>query len=264
MTCKHHPRSQIKLIFARKPQYVCRVCGEPIEMARQTRNLNRVMNTVFVALLLFKALSTGRGEPSVRQMLIDFGILLGMVLLYVLAFFLLLRFGQFEETVPAEAAPAEEPPAEELPPAAAKPQYTQEQLDLMALYDAYEKQAGAEGTASPTRQDRVADQPPMAHPEAACAHVPAKNWKNFIPSHYDFTCANCGQKITFGIRTKRSMNMAFLGVMVVILMPTFNNFNIKFWQYALLTLGTLLVASVVQYVFVRKGPFELKNPPAAR
>ncbi len=308
MSCNHEPHIKIKLLFARKPVYICRHCGETIELIAKLRNINRILGAVFVAVLLFKALSTGKGEPSVRRIIIDLSIMVGMILFYLVVEYLLLRFGKYETVEPDEPAPGPAGVADEAAgrqasasqadqatvqapaatlgqsaaardgsgPDAAPTQYTQEQLDLMAMYAAYERQAqtnaesarpgqaGQSGKSAPAGQHSSAAANQPGPQVETCAHVPVKSWKNYIPSRYDFVCARCSQPITFNTRTKRSMNMAYLAIMALILLPTFNNQAINFWQYGLLTLAAFAIATVMQLFFLKKSTYVLKSTDARK
>ena len=273
MTCKHQPILKFKDLFARKPQYICRHCGVRIEMAGATRGISRTINAVFVAVLVLIAFSSGKGEASLTGMLTTMGIMVGIILLYFVAFFMLLKFGQFSEVQEEEpeaaattaavtpsandsaaAGPTDLSAADQAAPGTAEEPLTQEQIDLMAMYAAYEKQAQADGTLQ-----TATAKPAEPEIEDTCVHKPVKSWKNFIPSRYDFVCVHCGKTITFNARTKRSLNLVFLAIMFAILMPSFNNQKVDFLMYGFLTLLVIVIATVVQIFFVYQSGFDLKS-----
>ena len=288
MTCKHTPRFSLKVLFARNPQYVCRRCGVPLEMTSATRTTNRVLNSLLVAAMIFKVLKGSSQKASLLAMAMDFGVLLLFILIYFIAFFLMLQFGKFVEKEPAEeeqagqgassatanqAAPATlaanaalEKPADSANEA--KPQYTQEQLDLMALYKSYAQeedqdkasagtpeaapgQINTDSQAAPVLQAQIHDQD--------CVHEPVKSWKNYIPTNFNFVCAKCGQPITLTAQGKKSINIAIMAVIFVILMPSFMNNNINSLEYAGLTLLAFLVATLIQFIYLRKARFEIRT-----
>jgi hypothetical protein len=229
-------------------------------MSSGTMTANRVLNGLLVGSMVFRVFGTSSGEASVQKMFLDIGVLLSFILIYVIAYFFLMRFGQFfeiepEETVqvsgPAGAAP--EQPADTADQTASdKAAYTQEQLDLMALYESYAKEASDQGDAGlgATRQDALS-----AQAIDTCEHVPTTSWKNYIPTQFHLTCAKCGAPITFTQGTKRSINLILMVVVFLILMPNFMNTAINVWQYVLLAVLCLVIGVGVQYYFLRHSTF---------
>ncbi len=277
MTCKHTPRFNFKVLFARKPEYVCRRCGVPLEMTSGTRTASRTLNSLLVAAMIFKVFRGSSQTASLQAMAMDIGVLLLYILIYFVAYFLMLQFGKFTEKIMPEELEKPESPAETTAPAQPvnptatangdKTQaYTQEQLDLMALYKSYAKDEPNETTAgnqtistsAAAGSQAVSSAVPQI-PDQECAHEPVKNWKNYIPTNFNFVCAKCGQPITLTARSKKSVNIAIMAVILVILMPSFMNNSVNSLEYAGLTLVAFLVATLIQYIYLRKAQFEIRT-----
>ena len=258
-SCDHKPQFKIKTMFARKPQYICRNCGEKIEMTKTYRNISRGLNGVLVALLFLVAMNSGKGNVAGsinwNQMMIDFGTMIGIAALYLLLQILLFRFAKYQlAPVPEVQAPVEEAKAED----GQKPQYTPEQLEIMEMYAAAERQALIDAGQDPeTVQVIEKIEEPVVD---TCVHKPTKNWKNYIPTKFDFTCDNCGKPISFPPAIKKNVNMLLLVVTFLILMPNFMNAKVAFWQFGLLTLLVLVIGIAIQFFFVKRGRFILKDP----
>lgn len=272
MTCQHAPRFSLNTVFARKPHYICRKCGAELEMSTMTHSLNRSMNAILVGALFFKVLGNTTGA-GVKGMLIDFGVMLSFVAVYVVAYYFLLRFGKFTEKItpvvtaeqidPAPAAPVDlNTQADQ----AEKEQLSQEQLDLMKLYDSYAQKSDANTAAA---QTAPASEPVMrdatAHQHTdACVHAPVKSWKIYIPTYMNFTCVKCGQPITFSAATKKSLNIAIMGVVLLILMPNFLNNDVSPLEYLGLTILSFALAGIIQALYLHKGKFDKHNPESRK
>lgn len=279
MTCKHTPKFSFKLLIARKPELICRRCGVALEMTSSTYTVNRVLNGLLIAAMVFKVFKGTTGKASLVTMALDIGVLLLYVLIYVVAYFLMLQFGQYTEKI--EETPeipegsdvsSQKPDAASLTgttgeagaAAGEKPQYTQEQLDLMELYKSYAKDepAGEAGSAQAGSQPAAKSQlatGAQLHTEEECVHELAKSWKNYIPTNFNFFCAKCGQPITLTKQTKKNMNIAMMAVVLVILMPTFMNNSVNTLEYGLLTLLAFAVAGLIQFIYLRKARFEIRE-----
>jgi hypothetical protein len=284
MTCKHRPKFTFKILFARKPDLVCRNCGVELEMTSKTQTTSRVLNSVLIAALFFKVLSGSSGSQAapLQKMLTDIGVMLLYILIYLVAYYLLIQFGQFTEKIkPIElaipevaanaassispaAGPAEADQAKSPTDAAGgeKPQYTQEQLDLMELYKSYAKdeadQATADAQSGASNQAQISTGLHQHIQADECDHEPVKNWKTYIPTNFNYVCAKCGQPITFSTKTKKSLNLALMAVILAILMPTFTNTNVNAWEYGLLTLLAFAVAALIQFFYLRKSTYEIR------
>ncbi len=258
MSCKHQPIFHFKMLFARKPQYICRHCGANLEMAPQFKSISRVANMVFIAIMFLKALNSGKtvdpDQTVVVRLAIDMGILVGIAAAFLLFQIAIFKFAKYQESQPEEAAPPKDSTDVK---EAEKPEYTAEQLELIAMYEAIEKKARLEaGQEESSVQPAAAEKPPEVD---VCVHEPAPSWKNYIPSRYDFVCRHCGKPIVFTAKIKRSMNMVFLAIMFLVLMPNFMNQNIDILKYSLLSLLVLALGTAAQYFYVKKGQFVLKQ-----
>jgi hypothetical protein len=258
MPCQHKPVLNFKILFARAPNYTCKFCGVAIEREQKFKNISKTLNFIFVAAIIIKAMDNSGGtQAGWNGLLLNVGIILGIGLIYILLHTLLIYYSTYQEIAAAEASQPD--PAMDEPPAE-KPQFTPEQLEIMAMYEALEKQARLDAGQDPEiRQTPVENPQPAA---AACTHQPVASWKNYVPSHFDFVCANCGQPIVFAAGQKKSMNMIFLLITFLIIMPNIMDQSISFWQFGLYTLLALMVSTAIQIYFVKKGRFELKTPGA--
>lgn len=229
----------------------------------------RVINALFLMIVILRAFRNTGIDGTMEGFLSSMGIILAMAAGYLLLNYLIIRFGPYEEVYVAdetESSPEDQSTQEAIDAASAADDSQQteentsdlneEQKQLVEMYAAYEKLAqereAREGLKPPK------DIKPLPEIEE-CQHLPVKSWKNYMPSKMEFVCQNCGEKITFSTSRKKSMNLMFLAVMAVILMPNFFNDNINFWQYMLLTLGALAIATLMQVYFVKKWPLETKK-----
>ncbi len=265
MSCQHVPKFTIKNLIARKPRYICQKCGVELEMTQMTHSINRSMNAVLVGALFFKVLGNSSTGSGWVKMAIDLGVMLSFIAVYIVAYYFLIRFGKYTEKEVVEA-PAEN--AESVVAAITKPsadetalvdgKMTQEQLDLMKLYESYAEKADSDPSTVPAT---LSSEPILHEPQThvhteACVHVPVKSWKIYIPTYMNFTCAKCGEPITFAAATKKSMNVAIMGVVLLILMPSFMNDDVGPLEYFGLTVLAFAVASIIQTLYLYKGKFE--------
>lgn len=261
--CNHHPIFQARMLFSSRVNYVCKNCGAQLEMTPRFKIINRVLNGLTIGGLAYlvltgNVLNPTAGTGSSSTYFLSMG---AIIVAFVALQTLLILFGQFQEietkdlpsgTPNQTDADTQENAVEE------KPQYTKEQLELMELYEFYAKKEREENESNP---DYVAPAAAAAVPEPEedlCEHVPAKNWKNYVPGVYDFKCEHCGKVITFSASRKRKLNLILLGCSTVVLMASFSNMSMPFWQLMLLALGVLIVCSGVQYFFVKNSTFERK------
>ena len=250
-SCDHHAIPNMGVLFSRIPHYVCRTCGAKIEMTPQTRRIGLVVRILFYALLLFTALFGKDIFPGPNATTISLSVMGGIILCFAILQMVLLRYGKFQAAAPDIAGTADTPET------VAKPQYTPEQLELMALYDSYvEKNA-------PVREE---DLNPPAPVEAAplpmhidCDHVPAKSWKNYVPSVYDFTCEKCGKRITFSAERKKRLNLILLAFSGVMILSSFTLKNLLMGEFIAIFAATIVICIGVQYYFVKKSTFEEKE-----
>lgn len=138
-----------------------------------------------------------------------------------------------------------------------KTQYTPEQIELMEMYAALEHQAMAD-----TPKEFAAEKKTEVIQETVednCVHKPVKSWKNYVPSKVEFICTNCGKPITFPPAKKKSMNLLLLVVISFVLMPSIFNLKMEYWTFGLLTLLSLVLGIAIQYFFVSRSDFCLKN-----
>ncbi|MDD2374909.1 MAG: hypothetical protein PHQ55_06970 [Eubacteriales bacterium] len=266
MPCNHKPVFKFSQLFSRKPEYVCQKCGKKIQLIARFRNALRVLNALFIMIILFRAFNTTDAPTDLKSFWINMAILFGFAAAYLLVLILIVRFGPYEEVYDENEETESDAPQSSDPDLSVSSSmdeatdeseenssYTEEQKQLMEMYAAYEKQAVE-------KEQKQPDRPSKPLPEVPeCKHEPVATWKNYIPSKMDFVCKNCGEQITFTASRKKSINLIFLAVMAIILMPNFMNDSVNFWEYLLLTLGALAVATLLQIFFVKKWPLELKK-----
>jgi len=213
---------------------------------------------VVIMLLLLKVMgnNTSFGLTGTAKLLVDLGMMLGIVLLYLVAMLILTRFGKFQEIQPEPVVTDDQQTESET----AQQTLTQEQLDLIAMYQEYERKAGIETfstsageTAQPVQKTELAPE------EDTCEHTPRSSWKNYIPGQFNFTCERCGQPITLPPAMVKRINMVLMVISFAILIPFMSNFNLKFWIFGLLTLLVLLIGVVMQFYVIRKCRFIKKS-----
>ena len=286
-SCNHHPIFKFKMLFARNPKYICKNCGAELEMTSQTKMISRVINALTIGILVYLAFKGDFTKSQTNSMLLYFATMGGIIVAFLFLQTLIWIFGKFQEKEPVQEVPDTSPApdqydgteprgssdtAEGTSPAAdgtdsadgsgtpvspgtssGNSQYTQEQLDLMALYESYAKLDRDENEA-----EAAAAEPVPVPEEETCIHVPSKSWKNYIPGVYDFKCEKCGKVITFSAAQKKKLNLLLLAFSSIILMVSFSNLSMPFWQLILLSLGIVVICSGIQYYFVKKSVFETK------
>lgn len=272
MSCKHRPIFKFSQLFARNPKHVCQKCDANIQLKSSFQTGLKVANALFIMIVLYRAFTNNDNDPSVERFLINMAILFGMALVYLIVIVLIVKYGPYVEVYEEPEEMIDQPETEiklnfveedtktddqsEVIPSSEADEYSEEQKHLIEMYAAYEKLAAEKQQEESAKTDNVSK--PLLEIQD-CHHEPVPSWKNYIPSKMDFVCKNCGEQITFSATRKRSMNLIFLAVMAVILMPNFMNENINFWQYLLITLGALAVATLMQIYFVKRWPMELKQ-----
>lgn len=257
MTCRHQPIFKFKSLFAQKPQYTCKHCGAAIELTPQFKTVSRIINIALIAamaLMIFNSNNiTIAGLPPLVSYL---GTVFLLLVIYLLLTVLLIKFGRYQEIETIE-----EPAAlDENATPVEKPQYSAEQLEIMAMYAQIEKQARGESGDETLPDTSVV--PEVAAVEDTCKHQPVASWKNYIPGKFEFVCMNCGKPIVFHANVKRNINLLFLVVMALIMMPNIMNTDISMWIFGLYTLLALAISIVIQFYFVKRGKFDLKLPGA--
>jgi predicted nucleic acid-binding Zn ribbon protein len=254
MPCKHRVVFHFNMLYRRKIEYTCRNCGAPVEMKKQWKNLSRIMNIIFVAILIYWSMSYGNETTGSHGILTFIGVIVAIGVVYFIVYVFLVKIASYE-ALPVKADDLVD--TENVVNRANNPEYTQEQIEIMEMYAEIEKKArSGEMQHSDDKQIQINEMRPELDP---CFHKPARCWKNFIPSRYEFTCSRCGKIISFSKGQKKRMNMIFMLVVIIILMPLFTDSRINFWQFGLFSLLTLAISSIIQYVYIRRGHFEIKN-----
>lgn len=290
-SCNHHPTFKLKMLFARTTVYMCKNCGADLEMTVQTKNISKIINALTIGVLVYLALNSNfsKTQSGTNSTLLYFAAMAGIVVAYLALQALLMTFGKFDEiesgqtisvtpittdasdtanssgtsdtsdtSGTSDTADAGSDRQSGVDSTATKSQYTQEQLDLMALYESYAKLDREENGKNPGNTDMPAVEAPVPV-EDTCEHVPAKNWKNYVPGVYDFKCDKCGKVITFPVARKKNLNLILLAFSSVILIASFSTQNIPFWGLGLMAAGVVIICSFVQYFFVKNSVFEIKK-----
>ena len=214
---------------------------------------------VLIMLLLLKVMNNNLsfGLAGTAKLLVDLGMMLGIVLLYLVAMLILTRFGKYQEIQPEPAVTDDQQPKSETE----QQTLTQEQLDLIAMYQEYERKAGIEPSSATASGDSLqsAQKAEKVPEEDTCEHTPKASWKNYIPGQFIFTCDRCGQPITLPPAFVKRINMILMLISFAILIPFFSDLSVKFWIFGLLTLLVLLIGIALQFYIIRKGHF-IKKP----
>ncbi len=242
------------MLFSRNVSYICKKCGAELEFTPLFSTINKVVNFLFVGGLIFFAFTqSGTSDNSSTRLTIYLLIMTGLVLLYMFIQFLMISFGLYQEKI---APPVETPENKDNTghTESQKTGYTKEQQEIIDLYAYYEKKNRDESGAVP--EEEAAPIPE----EIPCeCHVPVRNWRAYMPGANDFTCANCGKTITFVKEQKRQLNMILLVFSILVMAGSFYIPNVLFWQLILLAVVTLIICIIIQYFFVKKGRYELKD-----
>jgi len=273
-SCNHHPTFKIKMLFSRTTVYICKNCGAELEMTAQTKTVSKIINALTIGVLVYLALngnfSKTETTTGTNGMILYFAAMAGIVVAYLALQALLMTFGKFieiesdqqavdsTETDSTETSDTGAEPKSDTESADGKSQYTPEQLELMALYESYAKLDRDENGENPGNTNMPAPEVPVPE-EDTCEHVPAKNWKNYIPGVYDFKCDKCGKVITFSVARKKRLNLILLAFSTIILMASFTSQEIPFWGISLMAVGVVVICSFVQYFFVKNSVFETKK-----
>lgn len=275
-SCNHHPTFKIKMLFSRTTVYICKNCGVELEMTAQTKMFSKIINALTIGVLVYLALngnfSKTETSTGTNGMILYFAAMAGIVVAYLALQALLMTFGKFDEVESVQPAAdssetdntestdaGTEPKSDsDTDSAAGKSQYTPEQLELMALYESYAKLDRDENGENPGNTDMPAAEA-LVPEEDTCEHVPAKNWKNYIPGVYDFKCDKCGKVITFSVARKKRLNLILLAFSTIILMASFTSQDIPFWGISLMAVAVVILCSFVQYFFVKNSVFETKK-----
>jgi uncharacterized protein (DUF983 family) len=254
MECNHKAKFKFKMLFSRNVSYICRNCGAELEFTPLFATINKAVNFLFVGGLIFFAFTqSGTSDNSSTRLIIYLSIMTGLVLLYMFIQFLMISFGMYQEKV---LPPVETPENtdKEVNSEASKAAYTKEQQEIIDLYAYYEKKNRDEAAeASEAQKEPVPEEIPCEN------HVPVKNWRTYMPGANDFICESCGKTITFVKEQKRQLNMILLVFSLLVMAGSFYIPNVLFWQLVLMAVGTLIICIIVQYFFVKKGRFELKE-----
>jgi hypothetical protein len=115
MECIHKPIIKINQLMNKRARYTCRHCGAEIEMTPTFSGISRSLSMVLIMLMLLKVMgnNTSFGLTGTAKLLVDLGMMLGIVLVYLVTMLILTRFGKFQEIQPAPAQKAEQTPEED-------------------------------------------------------------------------------------------------------------------------------------------------------
>lgn len=257
MDCIHKPVIKLNQLMSRRARYTCRHCGAEIEMTSTFSGINRSLSMVVIMLLLLKVMgnNTSFGLTGTAKLLVDLGMMLSIVLLYLIAMLVLIRLGKFQEIKIEPEVTAEQQPGSD----AEQQTLTQEQLDLIAMYQEYERKAGIEPSSAAAGEIvQSAQKAELVPEEDTCEHIPKASWKNYIPGQFNFVCKRCEKPITLPPAFVKKINMILMLISFAILIPFISDFNMKFWIFGLLTLLVLLIGVVLQIYVLRKGKFIMK------
>lgn len=264
MECNHKAKFKFKMLFSRNVSYICRNCGAELEFTPLFAKINKAVNFLFVAGLIFFAFTqSGTSDNSSSRLIIYLLIMTGLIVLYMFIQFMMISFGMYQEkaVLPVETPETPETKDSTGTPEAEKPVYTKEQQEIIDLYEYYEKKnrdemgaaSGSEATPAPVPEVDVCE-----------GHVPVKNWRTYMPGATDFVCANCGKTITFVPEQKRRLNTILLAFAIMVMLGSFYIPNVVLWELAVLGAVTLAICILIQYFFVNKGRFELKDETSRR
>lgn len=248
------------MLFARNVSYICRKCGTELEFTPLFSTINKIVNFLFIGGLIFFAFSqSGTSDNSSQRLIMYLLIMTGLVVLYLLIQYLMISFGMYQEKPLPPADPAENKDITGGSTESQKTSYTKEQQEIIDLYAYYEKKNRDESEAA--SEEEAA---PVI-PEVLCEnHVPVKTWRTYMPSNNSFVCANCGKPITFVKEQKRQLNMILMVFSILLMAGFFYLPNVTFWELVLMAVGVLLICTVIQYFFVKKGRFELRDEDQQR
>lgn len=274
-TCDHRAKFHIKQTFTRLPDYSCKKCGAPLVMSKGLKTLMQVINIVFILVMLGAAFSTGILGPGIVGFMRYVLVMVGVLALYVIISALAISFGRFEEVIPKEPEAASADMTDgsgnnQTSTGSTMPEdtsgYTKEQLDLMALYDSYAKKNETKAANSAEAPRLTVNlTPPKKISETSvvnkedCIHKPLMTWRCFLPGNPVYICEHCEQPIDIQEDRKRILNIILLVFSIIVLAASVTYSGIQLWQLALISLGILIVACIIQFIFVKTSRFELKK-----
>ena len=261
MECNHKAKFKFKMLFSRNVSYICRNCGAELEFTPVFAKVNKAVNFLFVAGLIFFAFTqSGTSDNSSSRLIIYLLVMTGLVVFYMLVQFFMISFGMYQEKA---LPPPEAPEVTDTTDVheAEKPVYTKEQQEIIDLYAYYEKKNRDETEASSGAELIPA---PVPEEDLCTNHEPLKNWRTYMPGANDFVCANCGKTITFVPEQKRRLNTILLAFAIMVMLGSFYIPDVVLWQLAILGVVTLAICTLIQYLFVKKGRFERKDETSRR
>ncbi len=258
----HKPTLKFGDLFKTTGKFTCEVCEEPIVYTKPWYIANRVWYYIFFAFLIYTVLNN-RSVTS-EAMLLNFAMIIGALVIYLLGAALINRKGAFEideKMIAALAAKQTEESGvaapEETSAQAEEAVLSEEQAELQALYQHYARlnaEANGETVAEASTGDAASDSIaaevlPLAD---TCEHELVSTWKNFVPGMMEFTCAHCGTKLTFPAELKKRINMIFLAISLVMIIPMMNFEKVSFLAFVGLTLLVLVLATLMQVYLVKR------------
>lgn len=265
---EHRPAFKLGELFKTNGRYLCQSCQEPITYAKPWNVIGKVWYYVFFAFLIYSVLN--QKAPSMEAMVQNFAMIIGALLIYLAGAAFINRRGVFEideRTIrenEARAAQRNGIAAEKSAAAAEEAaELTAEQEELQALYKHYEQlnaeQVAAENAALGLTADATEGSTDAeiavanAQPAVACEHELAPSWKNFVPGMMEFKCAKCDAKLGFPEDLKKRINMIYMAMSLIMIIPMMNFERVSFLAFLGLTLIVLIVAGVLQYFLLKRG-----------
>lgn len=270
--CRHDIQISYRNLLNSRNSMVCRHCGQPLRFAKPWHILSRVPYYLFLAAMVGAVLTQGRGNKTAfgTSLIVIFGSLAA----YLLLNFLIMKFAPKEldeDLIRLRKEREEEAEKARIAKAHEQQDMSEEQKELEALYRHYEElnrereeQERAERIAQglPTDENlsgsgaaESAESVNIVSKEAPevwnCEHELKKSWRNYMPGTTDFVCDKCGASLTFPENVKRTMNIIYTLIMLLMFIP-FMNMKVDFLFFTLLVLGVFFVMLVIQLILMRR------------
>ncbi len=269
---EHRPQFKFAQLMSLREGFICESCEEPLRFTKKWYIVSRVWYYIFLGFLIYSVLS--QKDPGSEAMVRNFITIIVSLVVYLIVAAVIHRMATYEideRIQEAKAAAEARLTAQKTAEQASTTPLTAEQEELQALYKHYEELNSnksaedsavfAEMSAQPVTEaapKETVDEIPtrVKGKEEFCVHEVGPGWRNYLAGTMEFDCAKCGKRISFTAQVRRSYNLVLMSITLLMLIPMLMMEKVSFSLYFLITLGVLVLATIVQYLLVKKAPKE--------
>lgn len=277
---RHRYGIPFAMLFARRPTYSCRSCGQTLKPAKVPGIINQVLFYALLAAVIFSTDFSAVQKHTTQDLLIYLATVAGEVALYLLLKWLVARFGPLEAVAvqtPGAETLANEAEAREIYAAKMRALDAEKQalVDMYRQYagdeaadgadsaDAAPAAAGAEGAAASGASAPAGTARPAAEASADCPHRMRERWQNYLPGKRVFYCRHCDHPMKLSKMQGNIINGVFFLGFVLMLMRDMMNLQVG-WDVIGIKVAILLaIVAVVQAVIIHLYPLEPMTGPEA-